>query len=282
MSLAVVFKGPEGIVLAADSRVTLTQVGQLTVPDGEGTHTQVTHSYFDNASKLLGLRGHPNIGIVTYGQGAIGQERPRMAHGFIPEFEAHLSENGNGETLRVEETARQLGAFFLEQWNEAQMPPGADSMIFLVAGFDDGEAYGRVFEVAVPNAPEPIEINPGEFGVTWGGQTYLVDRLVTGVAPMALHHAKAALNLSDDQVQTLEDRWAAELQLAIPYQFLPLQDCVDLATFLIDMTANVMTWTAGVQGVGGDVDVATITRTDGFESVQQKRIHPWGGESFDA
>lgn len=282
MSLAVVFKGPEGIVLAADSRVTLTQVGQLTVPDGEGTHTQVTHSYFDNATKLLGLRGHPNIGIVTYGQGAIGQERPRMAHGFIPEFEAHMTENGNGETARVEETARQLGAFFLEQWNEAQMPPGADSMIFLVAGFDDGEAYGRVFEVAVPNAPEPIEINPGEFGVTWGGQTYLVDRLVTGVAPMAGNHAKAALNLSDDQVRTLEDRWAAELQLAIPYQFLPLQDCVDLATFLIDMTANVMTWTAGVQGVGGDVDVATITRTDGFESVQQKRIHPWGGESFDA
>ena len=31
MSLAVIFKGPEGIVLAADSRVTLTNVGQVMV-----------------------------------------------------------------------------------------------------------------------------------------------------------------------------------------------------------------------------------------------------------
>jgi hypothetical protein len=277
MSLAVIFKGPEGIVLAADSRVTLTSVSQTMIgSEGTAIQEQVHHSYFDNARKLLSLQGHPNLGIVTYGQGAIGQSRPRMAHGFISEFEAHLNENGNGDPLRVEEAAKLLGTFFMEQWGEANMPEGSDPMVFQVAGFDDGAAYGRVFEVSVPNALDPVEQIADDFGVKWGGQTYLLERLMSGIAPMAYAHAQDELSLTDEQVAALAQRWNNELQLPIPYQFLPLQDCVDLATFLVDMTATVMTWTAGVQGVGGDVDVATITRTDGFASVRQKRIHPWG------
>jgi hypothetical protein len=277
MSLAVIFKGPEGVVLAADSRVTLTSVSQTMVgAGGTAIQEQVHHSYFDNATKLLDLRGHPNLGIVTYGQGAIGQDRPRMAHGFMPEFEAHLNENGDGKPLEVEEAARLLGSFFSEQWVDAQMPEGSDPMVFQVAGFDDGAAYGRVFEVSVPNALEPVEQIADDFGVKWGGQTYLLERLMSGIAPMAYAHAQDELKLTDEQVAALAQRWHNELQLPIPYQFLPLQDCVDLATFLVDMTATVMTWTAGVQGVGGDVDVATITRTSGFASVRQKRIHPWG------
>jgi hypothetical protein len=276
MSLAVVFKGPEGLVMAADSRVTLTSTSQgMLNPDGPAIE-QVHHSYFDNAAKLLALRGHRNIGIVTYGQGSIGQERPRMPHGFIPEFEAHLDENGSAP-LTVEEAARQLGQFFGEQWNQAGMPPEADPMIFQVAGFDDGEAYGRVFEVSVPNAPEPVEQIPDDFGIKWGGQDYFLERLLNGVAPMAFVAAQDELELTDEQVQRLADRLYGELQLPIPYQFLPLQDCVDMATFLVDMTATVLTWTPGLQGVGGDVDVATITTTDGFQSVQHKKISPWRG-----
>jgi hypothetical protein len=274
MSLAVVFKGPEGLVLAADSRVTLTSTSQgMLNPDGPAIE-QVHRSYFDNAAKLLALREHRNLGIVTYGQGSIGQEGPRMPHGFIPEFEAHLAENGPAP-LTVEEAARQLGQFFCQQWTQADMPQEAEPMIFQVAGFDDGEAYGRVFEVSVPDAPDPVEQIQDDFGVKWGGQDYLLERLLNGVAPMAFPFAQDELGLTDEQVDQLANRLYGELQLPIPYQFLPLQDCVDMATFLVDMTATVLTWTPGVQGVGGDVDVATITTTDGFQSVQHKKIRPW-------
>jgi hypothetical protein len=197
-----------------------------------------------------------------------------MPHGFIPEFEAHLAENCPAP-LTVEEAAKQLGQFFLEQWTEAGMPMEADPIFFQVAGFDEGEAYGRVFEVSVPNDLDPVEQIPDDFGIKWGGQDYLLERLINGVAPMAYYFAQDELGLTDDQVQQLANRLYGELQLPIPYQFLPLQDCVDMATFLVDMTATVLTWTPGVQGVGGDVDVATITISDGFQSVQHKRIRPW-------
>jgi hypothetical protein len=279
MSLAVVFKGPEGLVLAADSRVTLTAVSATPPPPPNApgiilAPMQVMPTYFDNATKLLSLKRHPHLGMVTYGQGAIGQERPRMAHGYIPEFERRLADL-DGDPLSVEAVARELGVFFTERWNEADMPEGADPMVFLVAGFDEGEPHGRVFEVAVPSAPEPAEQNTDSFGISWGGMTYLGERLLNGVAPRAIELVTDELGLSDDQAEALKRRWEQELSLSIPYQLLPLQDCIDLATFLVDMTANVMTWTIGIQGVGGDVDVATITGADGFQSIQQKKIHAW-------
>ena len=60
--------------------------------------------------------------------------------------------------------------------------------------------------------------------------------------------------------------------MPIPYQFLLLQDSVDLAIFLIKTTAKLQGWAAGARGVGGAIDVATVTRTDGFRAIQEKQI----------
>lgn len=60
MSLGIAFKGPEGIVLAADSRVTLT---------GQAGSNLLIQAHYDNATKLLKVRDHDNVGAVTYGLG---------------------------------------------------------------------------------------------------------------------------------------------------------------------------------------------------------------------
>jgi hypothetical protein len=70
----------------------------------------------------------------------------------------------------------------------------------------------------------------------------------------------------------LEAQLKQRLGLPIPMQFLPLQDCVDLTIFLVRSTILLQQWMVGVRGVGGAVDVATITRTDGFTGVQVKQI----------
>ncbi len=63
MSLGIAFKGPEGIVLAADSRVTLTA-------QNAQTNTRLP-AYFDNATKLLKVGGQEYVGAVTYGVGEV-------------------------------------------------------------------------------------------------------------------------------------------------------------------------------------------------------------------
>ena len=266
MSLGIAFKGPEGIVLAADSRVTLTAEMQ------RGEEKMMLPSTFDNATKLLQIAGHNYVGAVTYGLGAIGQQEPRTAHSFLSEFEDVLVKDNNGR-LAVEDFAGRFSDFFARQWAD-KMPDdySGPDMTFLIGGFDKGAPYGKVFKVNIPSNPVPEEQNAGLFGVTWGGQLEYTTRLIKGFDPQLPSVVQNFLGLTDEQRTALKDHLEGELASRIPYPFLPLQDCVDLSIFLIRTTMEIQSWIVGVRGVGGAIDVATITRTDGFKPVQRKTI----------
>ena len=82
----------------------------------------------------------------------------------------------------------------------------------------------------------------------------------------------ANVHLNAAQSTNFREKVLKALGMPIPYQFLPLQDSVDLAIFLIKTTATLQGFSAGVRGVGGAIDVATITRTEGFRAIQEKEI----------
>jgi hypothetical protein len=274
MSLGIAFKGPEGIVLAADSRVTLN--AQLQGPQGQPA--MILPSFFDNATKLLKVKTQKYVGAITYGAGSIGTpQRARTAHSFLPEFEATLTD----ERLDVESFAQRLSDFFMTRWTDAGMPipvPAGQDMIFLVGGYDDdAAAYGRVYEFYIPSRPAPRETLPdSQFGATWGGQAQIAARLVLGFDPrtpgVVREFLHAPAQLAAGQLDPLDTELKNKLQAPIPWQFLPLQDCVDLSIFLIRSTIAMQKWIIDVRGVGGAIDVATITRTEGFQYVQQKKI----------
>ena len=259
VSLGIVIKGPEGLVLAADSRLTLV----ANRPDGT-----VVPVSFDNATKVLAFQNpHQFVGAVTYGAAAI---RERTAYGLLPEFEDALPK----QRLSVEDFAQQVGKFFGERWREA-MPSdykGPD-MTFVVGGFDEGAPYGRCFLVDIPRSPAPSEQSPDQqFGMTWGGQNDLVARLVLGFDPRALDILSRALDLAPERIRDLGETLKKELALQLPFAAMPLQDCVNLAIHFIRTTAGVLDLTVQVRGVGGAIEVATITRRDGFRFVQHREI----------
>lgn len=266
MSLGIAFKGPEGIVLAADSRVTLTAEMQ------HGEEKMMLPSTFDNATKLLQIAGQEFVGVVTYGLGAIGQKEPRTAHSFLPEFEDALSKEKVGR-LPVKDFAERFGDFFMKQW-VPKMPEdySGPDMVFLIGGFDEGAPYGKVYKVVIPSDLTPEEQNAGQFGVTWGGQLEYTSRLIKGFDPKLPSIVQGFLGLPDGRRAALQKHLEGVLSSAIPYQFLPLQDCVDLSMFLIRTTMEIQNWIIGVRGVGGAIDVATIARTEGFKPVQRKTI----------
>lgn len=286
LSIGIIIKGPEGLVLAAESRITIeAQIGNIQVPVS-----------FDNARKVLRF-SEPNsfVGAVTYGLGGIGL---RSAYSYIPEFESTLT---SGQRLSVQEFAQRLSDFFMQQW-QATFPspatpntpatpdspntpapaapaaptPRIPPMIFVVGGFNDGEPYGRVYQFAIPVAPTPVEQHPSSpnpmFGITWGGQREIVDRLITGYDARALQIATRCLNLTPQQIAQLKQAFTP-LQMQIPIQLLPLQDCVDLSLFFVRTTIEAQRLTVGIRGCGGNIDIAIITRQKGFEWVQQKRLH---------
>lgn len=264
MSLGVAIKGPEGVVLAADCRVTIG----VQPPGAPGAI--VVH--YDNATKLLNFSSEPHgwVGAVTYGLGLIGQ---RTAHSYLPEFELGLP----AERLHVEDYARKLGAFFMERWKEGSPPAdyNGPSMTFLVGGYDERDAYGKVFLMEVPRNPEPQPRNAAkdDFGMTWGGQLEIASRIVQGWDPALPAMLKEKLGLEDDRLERALVESRPHLEFRVPYHLLPLQDCIDMATFLIRTTMTAQRLAAGIRGVGGPIEVAIITRTRGFQYIQQKVLH---------
>ncbi len=275
MSLGIMIKGSEGIVLAADSRVTL--FNQLPPNPAMANQVVVIPANFDNATKLLRVLGQKDVGAVTYGLGAfITPDGPRTMHSFIPEFEEELKGAGVGR-LSVGDFAQRLSEFFLNKWNTLVNRPAnaGENINFLVGGYDDGAAYGRGFAFDIPNQPVPVEQNPGpgQFGITWGGQYDLVCRLLNGFDMELPGLVQSTLGLNATQAATVGKAMQERFAAGIPYQFLPLQDCVNLAIFLIRSTITFQTFrTTTVRGVGGHVEVATVTRGVGLHHISQKEI----------
>ncbi|MGD0779275.1 MAG: hypothetical protein ABR954_00635 [Dehalococcoidales bacterium] len=263
MSLGICLKGPEGIVLAADSRVTLfhpISAQNLYVP-----------ATYDNATKLLSLSSQPFVGMVTYGLGAIGQTDFRTPYSLLPELDNELPQPR--KRMIISDFAKSVSGFFMKQW-ASKMPKvyTGDAIRFIVAGYDQGELYGKVFWFSVPYKPDPIEYYPNSFGILYDGQCDFVYRLLRGYDENLIPQIKEVLSLTDDNVAKLMADLSSKSQVSLPLQFLPLQDCVDLAMFLIRTTISMQTFLPTIRGVGGPVDVATIVRTEGFKALQQKSV----------
>ena len=258
MSLGIVLKGPEGIVLAADSRATL---------EARQGNSPPRSVHFDNATKILSFKEYPHVGAVTYGGAVIGQRTP---HSYVPEFENELKE----DRLSVQQFAQKLSEFFQKRLKEAapiKRTPGADT-IFVVGGYDKDQPYGTVYLFAVPRDPKPQPRNARDFGITWGGQPEIVNRLIQGYDPNMFHVLKQDFKLSDGKLKQIDNALRSRLRFPIPYEVLSLQDGVNLATLLIRTTISMQSLSLLERGVGGPIDVATITRTDGLQFIQKKEI----------
>jgi len=96
--------------------------------------------------------------------------------------------------------------------------------------------------------------------------------MIHGFDPNLIDTVRKALNLSAEQLSQLT-RSLGRFEFPIPYQVLPLQDCIDLAISMIRTTISFQKLAVAPRGVGGPIDVAIITRTRELKFVQKKEIH---------
>ncbi|HYA33207.1 MAG TPA: hypothetical protein VEG65_04345 [Candidatus Bathyarchaeia archaeon] len=257
MSLGLVVKVPEGLVLAAESRVTVTVADKQTgMPRGQAA--------YDNTTKLFSFKRLQDfIGVVTYGQAFIGK---RTAFGYFTEFNERLGERASEQRMSVYDFATELSDFFNAKWNAEPPTPPLQGMVqepmsFLVAGYNAEEANGRIYLFVIPDSPEPVEQNQDNFGITYGGDIGIIYRLINGY-DVSLQQT----------MQSVPKEQLEALQLPVPFDALPLQDAVDLAILLIRTTISVQKLAVMPRSCGGPIDVCTITSVDGLRYVQRKEI----------
>lgn len=223
MSLIITVYVREGMVMAADSRLTLNV--QKVVPAGAPAQLlSVTSS--DSAKKLF--LAPNNIGIATCGPADIGGV---PIAGFVDSF---ISEILKGKNLNVEQSAQELCQYFSKLGVRA-------GTIFHVAGYAGPDQ--KLFNVD-PTSKTTAQINAAnQQGANWAGETDVLQRLL-------------------NQVSLIQPGGKPPIVLptfGIPFEFYTLQDAIDFSFFGIRSTIETLRFQAREKTVGGPVDVLIIT-----------------------
>lgn len=243
MSFVITVYVPEGIVMASDSRQSITIGGQT--PEGkELPRIETVASDFTYKTFLL----KQQVGISTFGDALLGKIQ----------MESHikrLEEEKITEDDTVDIVKDKLIAYFKEKF------PQADTS-FHIAGFKKEE------KASVPylyfcniKINENKRINFDEktkrvvYGCSWGGQSDIISTI-----------------LKPYQILGSDNKPIAAPKFPIIYDSMNLQDAIDFATYAVRTTIDTMRFQARPKNVGGPIDVLLIT-PDKAKWIQRKELH---------
>ena len=271
MSICVMVKVPEGLVLAADSASSV-QSGPITKGGDSGPAGLL--KVFYNATKVFQIRDLP-VGVLAWGAGSF---RARTIASLVEEFEnIDVVRKMERETLCVKQLVKEFWKFMTnrsEKLLEDIPVEGRPRSGFVICGYPAAEFFPEEYATMVPTE-QPTRLRPPinsepDFGANWFGLSDAIvrfhhgrdDRLFdllqkSGVEPKRLHELRETIS--------------RQLQYQVLFQAMPLGDAIDYAKFLVQMTIYRFRFVMGAEICGGAIDIATITRKDGFSWVQRKR-----------
>lgn len=238
MSFAITLFVREGIVMAADSRLTLNRTEAQ--PDGSHVHLAVGQT--DSTQKIF--LGSNKVGISTYGDADI---KGVPIAGFVETF-LGTQLPGEGE---VKNTANALLEFFKKN-------DPIPATFFHVAGYTKSDAVPQqeVWLVDVRNNKCERQNKADVQGACYGGELDILSRLL-------------------QRVQQLDDsgKPVAELPVySIPWNFFTLQDAIDFAIFATRSTIEAIRFQPRPKTVGGPIDVLVLQPNE-CKWIQRKELH---------
>lgn len=267
MTIALTLKVNDGLVLAADSASTVVAV--------DDTGTPAVVNIYNHANKVFNLiKGEP-IGAVTWGSGNIGSASMST---LMKDFRQELVNEKDkvGRRPSVEEVAEAAKRFFFEERYRKQyshLQPAPEIGI-LVVGYSDNASLAEEYELTLQSpdtclGPRLIR-QAEECGATWYGQGEPITRLVLGYSNMLPAVLVRDLNVPQDQVDPVMLLLRQKLQAPLVSPAMPIQDAIDLAEFLTGVAVNFARFMPSLQMVGGPIEVAAITKHEGFKWIRRK------------
>jgi hypothetical protein len=273
LTIAISIKINDGLVLASDSASTLLGQG----PNGELGVLNV----YNNANKVFNLRKSFPIGALTWGAGSIGQASITT---IIKDLRLIFTE-GKGrpewklqkDKYSIEEVAVRLKQFVFD---ELYVPTFAGvghrkpDVGFIVAGYSAPDApMAEEFQIDIKNGecagPQRLR-RQDEIGITWGGDPQALNRLVLGVAPQLPQVLQNIFKIESQQLTQVMQLIQQQLQVPLVLPAMPLQDAIDLADFLVDLTIKFSKFVPGPPTVGGPIEIAAISKHEGFRWIKRK------------
>ncbi len=261
MTVIVSVKINDGVVMASDSASTFG-TGQI----------------YLHADKIVNLvKGMP-IGAMVTGYGGIGNESVTT---LLKDLRSRLSGTGepnwklDRKTYTVKEVAGRIREFLFEE--KSKSGEIESWMQIRICGYSAGRPLSEIWEVFLRgkecDGAKQIQCE-SDFGVRWDGEYEALNRLILGQAS-GLQEAGKELGLLPEQVQLAASKIAAHCYQCLSLPAMPIQDAVDLARFLVETTIGFTRFSVLSQpkSVGGAVEIAAITKHEGFRWVQRKHFY---------
>ena len=277
MTIAISLKVNDGLVLAADSASTIF------VSDELGNAGVV--NVYNHANKVFNLiKGKP-IGAITWGGGNIGSASiSTLMKDFRQVLDgARPGPEGTQWTMAREQSVAQVAElakqFFFDShyqvtYEDVHNPPGIG---FVVAGYSDQESLAEEYEFQILSAqecigPRLIRQRP-DSGINWYGQIEPITRLILGYSNELPRILIDDLGIPPDQVQPIMLLLGQKLSAPVVSPAMPIQDAIDLAEFLVLLAINYARFMPGAPTVGGPIQIAAITKHEGFKWVRRKHYY---------
>jgi hypothetical protein len=183
---------------------------------------------------------------------------------------------------KVSEVVDRLKAFIFDGHYSAAFSdwPTKPDLGFVVGGYSTGDDLAEEYQIGYfgGDLVGPTLLRPKNVtGATWNGQIEAASRLVIGYSPFLPSVLATALKQDEAEIRDLLNKSANQaLNPQLVQAVMPLQDAVDLATFLVDLSIQFARFSPGASTVGGAIEVAAISKHEGFKWIARK--HYFGTE----
>jgi hypothetical protein len=280
MTIAISLKINDGLVLAADSASTVMAM----VP---GQQTANVINVYNNANKIFNLYKGLPIGAITWGGGAIGAAsiativkdlRDRFSGKNAPDQSWIIAK----DKYTIEHVAKQFRSFVYEELYQPAMKdapgPPYPEIGFIVAGYSTGGHTPEEYSININadgSCGEPVLMRKAaEVGATWAGQPEALNRLLMGHGSDLSKILQNSLGVPAEQIGAVMGVIQQSLQIPVIVAPMPLQDAIDLAEFMVETTIKYTRFIPGPSTVGGPIEIAAISKHEGFRWVRRKYYFP--------
>ncbi len=272
MTIAISLKVNDGVILASDSASTL--LGR----DSQG-HTIAVNIY-NTANKVFNLHKKLPIGAITWGAGSIGnasistliKDLRRRFCGKDPSYKAWAIDE---KLYTVEQIAGRLKEYIFNELYTPEYAQWAEkpALGFVVAGYSANGGMAEEYQIDINNGTcnGPRLIRPNnDTGVTGCGEPEAIQRLMFGIAGNLPKILINDLGVQPNNVQSVLNSIQQKCHAPLVIPAMPIQDAIDLSEFLIDLTIKFSKFNIGAPTVGGPIEIAAITKYEGFKWVKRK------------
>lgn len=271
MTICVAVKVHDGLVFAADSASSLVSVQ----PNGQ---TGVANVY-GHGNKVFNLYKGLPVCAMTCGMGNIGASSISTV---AKDFRLAIGKKGDWYVdpkkytiLEITEKARKY--FFEERFKTLpEQEQSASSLEFYIGGYGSSSDHPEIYRFVISNkACNQVDTvrSAEQNGVFFSGQPEALNRLVYGFSQSVPQVLKNS-GVDDAEIQKLLSAVASDPRTQLVSAAMPTQDAILLADFLVETTKGFVRFLPGADTVGGETDIATVTRHEGFKWIRRKHYYP--------